>query len=65
MIKFIYKNAKNASLEYKFFAFYYKYYLCISYKKDANLYSTSKKVNELTKKFRNLIAAYRHSFQYI
>ena len=38
MIEFTYNNAKNTNSNYISFEFNCKYYFCISYKKDFNLY---------------------------
>ena len=64
MSKFAYNNNKNASSSYIFFELNYKYYFCIFYKKNFNLYSNSKIVEKLFFKFQDLIVIYQFNFYY-
>ena len=56
MVEFIYNIPKNASTQYIFFEFNYKYYQYISYKDNVNLYTRSKLADKQATKNRNLIA---------
>ena len=58
IIKIIYNNTKNASINYIFFKFNYKYYFCIFYKKDFNLNLKLKNTKKLFFKLQNLIIIY-------
>lgn len=64
-MKFGYNNAKNTSTKYISFEHNYKYYLYVSYKKNANFYSKSKVDDKLIKKLKNLIATYKKNLCYI
>ena len=55
MAEFAYNNAKNPSSSYTFFELNYGYHSWMSYKKDVNLYSKSKSVDELSAKLKKLI----------
>ena len=62
--KFAYNNAKCASTGYPSFMLNYRYHSRISYKEDVDPRSKSKTADELTKKLRNLMTAYRKNLQY-
>ena len=47
MAKFAYNYAKNASIDHSFFKFNYKYYLCVFYKEDFDLYLKLKSIEKL------------------
>ena len=64
MAEFVYNNAKHASMGYTPFELNCRYYPCVSYKEDINPYSRFKAANELTKKLKNLIAAYRENLEH-
>ena len=64
MVEFAYNKAKHASTGYMLFELNCGYYLRISYKEDVDPRSRSKVVDELTKKLRNLMAAYRENLQH-
>ena len=51
-------------MEYMFFELNCGYYPSVSYEEDVNSYCRSKPVDKLTKKLRNLIAAYRENLQH-
>ena len=61
MAEFAYNNTKYASMGYTPFELNYKYYPRIFYKEDVDSCSRFKAANELTKEFRNLMAAYREN----
>ena len=48
MAEFAYNNTKNASTSYLLFELNYRYYLCVSYKKDLNLRLKSKIMEKLS-----------------
>ena len=64
MAEFAYNNARYASIRYTSFKLNNKYYLYISYKEDVDPHSRSKTADELTKKLRNLMAAWRKNLQH-
>ena len=64
MAEFAYNNTKHASMEYTPFELNCGYHLRVSYKEDVNPRSRSKAANEMTKKLRNLMAAYRENLQH-
>ena len=64
MTEFVYNNTKDTSIQYTSFGLYYRYQPRISYKKNVNPQSRSKRANELTKKLRNLMAICRENLQY-
>ena len=64
IVKFAYNNAKNISKKYISFEFNYKYYPSIFYKKDIDLYSQLKTINNLTNKLRNPMATYKENIKY-
>ena len=64
MAESAYNNVKHASTGYTFFEFNCKYHPRVSYKEDINLRSRSKAAIKLTKKLKNLMAAYRENLQH-
>ena len=64
MAEFSYSNAKHASIGYTPFELNCGYYRRVPYKQDVDLYSRSKVADELTEKFRNLMAVYRENLKY-
>ena len=64
MAEFAYNNAKHVSMGYMSFKLNCGYHLRVSYKEDVDPHSRSKATDELTKKLRNLIAAYRENLQH-
>ena len=56
MAEFAYNNAKNASIGHISFKLNCGYHLCVSYKKDLDLRSKLKTVEELSSKLQNFIA---------
>ena len=65
MAKFVYNNAKHASIRYTLFKLNCGYNLRISYKEDINPRSRSKAADKLTKKLENLMVTCRENLQYI
>ena len=65
MAEFTYNNAKHASIEYTPFELNCKYHLRVFYKEDVEPRYRSKITDELTKKLRNLMAAYKKNLQYV
>ena len=59
MAEFAYNNAKNASTSYTPFELNCNYYLWISYKKEADLYSKSKSVDKLLVDLIELMSIYQ------
>ena len=51
MAKFAYNNAKNISIGYTLFKFNCRYYLCVFYKENLNLYSKLRIMKEFFSKF--------------
>ena len=64
MAEFAYNNVKHASIGYMSFKLNCGYHPRVSYKEDVDPRSRSKAADELTKKLRNLMAAYRKNLQY-
>lgn len=64
MTEFAYNLAENTSTGYTSLKLNYRYYLQVSYKKDVNLRSQSRSVDELATKFRKLMIIYRKNFLY-
>ena len=65
MAEFTYNNPKHASTGYILFNLNYGYHPHVSYKKDVHSRSRSKAANNLTKKLRNLMTAYRENLQHV
>ena len=64
MVEFVYDNAKQASMGHTLFELNCKYHSRVSYEEDINPRSWSKVANELTKKLKNIMAAYRENLQH-
>ena len=64
MAEFAYNNVKQASTGYTSFELNCGYHPRVSYEEDIDPRSKSKVANELTKKFRNLMAACRKNLQH-
>ena len=64
MAEFAYNNTKHASTGYTLFELNYRYHPRVSYKENVNPRSSSKTADELTRKLRNLMAAYRENLQH-
>ena len=58
IMEFAYNNAKNINISHTLFKLNYKYYVCVSYKKDLNLCLKLKIVEELFFEFWNLMTIY-------
>ena len=65
MAEFAYHNVKNANTEYMHFKINCSYHLYIFYKTNVNSYSKSQVADKLTKKLRNLMAAYKENLEHI
>ena len=64
IIEFAYNNTKTIIMEYTSFMLNGGYHLFVTYKKNVNLRSRSKEINELTKELRNLMAICKKHLQY-
>lgn len=58
MVKFIYTNAKNVSIDHMSFELNCYYHLHISFKNKANPYSKSYSANILAKELRDLMSVF-------
>ena len=62
MIKFIYNNAKDASIGYTFFKLNLKCYIKMWYKKDVNSCFKSKSIDKLLAELKKLIINFKKNF---
>lgn len=58
MAKFVYNNARNASIGHTSFKLNCYYHFCISYKKDVNLHFKSKSTDKLASELQKLMMVY-------
>ena len=64
MAEFAYNDAKNTTIKYTLFESNCRYHPRVSYKKEVDPRSKSKAADKLTKKLRNLMAAYRENLEH-
>ncbi len=64
MAKFVYNNAKNASISYTLFELNCGFHLQAFYEEDVNPYFQSKSANELVIELKELMVVCRENFQY-
>lgn len=65
IVEFIYNNAKNTGIVYRFFKFNCRYNLHILYKENIKPYSQTKLVNNLLIEFYNYLITCQKNFDYL
>ena len=64
-MEFVYNNAKNINTNHMLFKLNYRYYACISYKKNFDPQSKSRTAEELFSKLKKLMIMYQQNLYHV